>query len=114
MTGASLVVFYYLLVSFSEQIGFGLAYGLAAVATIFSVSMYVFRITKVRKSTWIVCSQLGLLYSLLYGGLKIEGFQFAFAATGLWIISAALMYATTKIDWFSFFEDQSKKITNNQ
>ena len=109
MTGASLVVFYYLLVSFSEQIGFGLAYGLAAVATIFSVSMYVFRITKVRKSTWIVCSQLGLLYSFLYGGLKIEGFQFAFEATGLWIILAALMYATTKIDWFKLSEDQSKK-----
>ena len=109
MTGASLIVFYYLLVSFSEQIGFGLAYGLAAVATIFSVSMYVFRITKVRKSTWIVCSQLGLLYSFLYGGLKIEGFQFAFEATGLWIILAALMYATTKIDWFKLSEDQSKK-----
>ncbi|MCS5551247.1 MAG: cell envelope integrity protein CreD, partial [Gammaproteobacteria bacterium] len=61
MTGIALIVFYYLLLSFSEQIGFGLAYGLAAVATIFSISIYVFRITKVRKSTWIVCSQLGLL-----------------------------------------------------
>ena len=109
MIGASLIVFYYLLVSFSEQIGFELAYGLAAVATIFSVSMYVFMITKVRKTTWIVCSQLSLLYSFLYGLLKIEGFQFTFEATGLWIISVALMYATTKIDWFNFFEEQSKK-----
>ena len=116
MTGIALIVFYYLLLSFSEQIGFGLAYGLAAVATIFSISIYVFRITKVRKSTWIVCSQLGLLYSFLYGLLKIEDFQFAFEATGLWIIVAALMYATIKIDWFNFFEDQSKKqiVINNQ
>ena len=116
MTGTALIVFYYLLLSFSEQIGFGLAYGLAAVATIFSISIYVFRITKVRKSTWIVCSQLGLLYSFLYGLLKIEDFQFAFEATGLWIIVAALMCATIKIDWFNFFEDQSKKqiVINNQ
>ena len=116
MTGTALIVFYYLLLSFSEQIGFGLAYGLAAVATIFSISIYVFRITKVRKSTWIVCSQLGLLYSFLYGLLKIEDFQFAFEATGLWIIVAALMYATIKIDWFNFFEDQPKKqiVINNQ
>ena len=116
MTGTALIVFYYLLLSFSEQIGFGLAYGLAAVATIFSISIYVFRITKVRKSTWIVCSQLGLLYSFLYGLLKIEDFQFAFEATGLGIIVAALMYATIKIDWFNFFEDQSKKqiVINNQ
>ena len=116
MTGIALIVFYYLLLSFSEQIGFGLAYGLAAVATIFSISIYVFRITKVRKSTWIVCSQLGLLYSFLYGLLKIEDFQFAFEATGLWIIVAALMCATIKIDWFNFFEDQSKKqiVINNQ
>ncbi|MEE3193080.1 MAG: cell envelope integrity protein CreD [Candidatus Poribacteria bacterium] len=116
MTGTALIVFYYLLLSFSEQIGFGLAYGLAAVATIFSISIYVFRITKVRKSTWIVCSQLGLLYSFLYGLLKIEDFQFAFEATGLWIIVAALMYATIKIDWFNFFKDQSKKqiVINNQ
>ena len=116
MTGIALIVFYYLLLSFSEQIGFGLAYGLAAVATTFSISIYVFRITKVRKSTWIVCSQLGLLYSFLYGLLKIEDFQFAFEATGLWIIVAALMYATIKIDWFNFFKDQSKKqiVINNQ
>ena len=114
MTGTALIVFYYLLLSFSEQIGFGLAYGLAAVATIFSISIYVFRITKVRKSTWIVCSQLGLLYSFLYGLLKIEDFQFAFEATGLWIIVAALMYATIKIDWFNFFKDQSKKEIGNK
>ena len=116
MTGTALIVFYYLLLSFSEQIGFGLAYGLAAVATIFSISMYVSGITKVRKSSWIVCSQLGLLYSFLYGLLKIEDFQFAFEATGLWIIVAALMYATIKIDWFNFFKDQSKKqiVINNQ
>ncbi|HIN88605.1 MAG TPA: cell envelope integrity protein CreD [Nitrospinaceae bacterium] len=116
MTGTALIVFYYLLLSFSEHVGFGLAYGLAAVATIFSISMYVSGITKVRKSSWIVCSQLGLLYSFLYGLLKIEDFQFAFEATGLWIIVAALMYATIKIDWFNFFEDQSKKqiVINNQ
>ena len=116
MTGTALIVFYYLLLSFSEQIGFGLAYGLAAVATIFSISMYVSGITKVRKSSWIVCSQLGLLYSFLYGLLKIEDFQFAFEATGLWIIVAALMCATIKIDWFNFFKDQSKKqiVINNQ
>ena len=114
MTGIALIVFYYLLLSFSEQIGFGLAYGLAAVATTFSISIYVFRITKVRKSTWIVCSQLGLLYSFLYGLLKIEDFQFAFEATGLWIIVAALMYATIKVDWFKFFEDQSKKEIGNK
>ena len=114
MTGTALIVFYYLLLSFSEQIGFGLAYGLAAVATIFSISMYVSGITKVRKSSWIVCSQLGLLYSFLYGLLKIEDFQFAFEATGLWIIVAALMYATIKVDWFKFFEDQSKKEIGNK
>ena len=114
MTGTALIVFYYLLLSFSEQIGFGLAYGLAAVATIFSISMYVSGITKVRKSSWIVCSQLGLLYSFLYGLLKIEDFQFAFEATGLWIIVAALMYATIKIDWFNFFKDQSKKEIGNK
>ena len=114
MTGTALIVFYYLLLSFSEQIGFGLAYGLAAVATIFSISMYVSGITKVRKSSWIVCSQLGLLYSFLYGLLKIEDFQFAFEATGLWIIVAALMYATIKVDWFNFFKDQSKKEIGNK
>ena len=114
MTGTALIVFYYLLLSFSEHVGFGLAYGLAAVATIFSISMYVSGITKVRKSSWIVCSQLGLLYSFLYGLLKIEDFQFAFEATGLWIIVAALMYATIKVDWFNFFKDQSKKEIGNK
>jgi inner membrane protein involved in colicin E2 resistance len=76
--------------------------------------MYVSGITKVRKSSWIVCSQLGLLYSFLYGLVKIEDFQFAFEATGLWIIVAALMYATIKVDWFNFFKDQSKKEIDNK
>ena len=52
----------------------------------------------------------------LFDWFEFVDFQFVFEATGLWVILAALMYATIKIDWFNFFEDQSKKqiVINNQ
>ena len=101
MTGASLILFYLLLLSFSEHLGFNLAYIIAAVATIATISLYVLGITKMKKGAVIVSTQLILVYGYLFILLRQENFTLLFGAAGLWIILALLMYATRKIDWFA-------------
>jgi inner membrane protein len=86
MTGASLILFYLLLLSFSEHIGFGSAYGLASVATVLTITFYVLGVTKVKSGAMIIFTQLGLLYGFLYVLLQQETFTLVFGATGLWVI----------------------------
>jgi inner membrane protein len=100
MTGASLILFYLLLLSFSEHIGFGSAYGLASVATVLTITFYVLGVTKVKSGAMIIFTQLGLLYGFLYVLLQQETFTLVFGATGLWVILVILMYATRKVNWF--------------
>ncbi len=101
MTGAGLSLFYLLLLSFSEHIGFGLAYGVAGAGIVLTVSLYVLGVTKVKKGGAIVFSQLSLLYGFLYILLQQEEYTLVVGASGLWIVLVFVMYITRRIDWFN-------------
>lgn len=109
MTGAGLILFYLLLLSFSEHIGFGWAYAVAGTATVVTISMYVLGVTRVKKSAAIVFTQLGLLYGFLFVLLQQEDFTLVFGASGLWVILAVLMYATRKVNWFDLKLSEPQK-----
>ena len=99
--GCSIILFYFILLSYSEKIGFSFSYLLAATATVFTATIYVYSIVKNSKAAVSLFSQLSMLYGFLYVLLNLEGFALIFGASGLWIILIALMYVTRKIDWFS-------------
>ncbi len=109
MTGASLILFYLLLLSFSEHLGFAIAYLVAALTTLITISMYVLGVTKVKKGAAIVFTQLGVLYGFLFVLLQQEDFTLVIGALGLWLILAVLMYATRKIDWFNLGLTETSK-----
>ena len=101
ITGTGLCLFYLLLISVSEHIGFALAYAGASGATILTIFLYVLGITHVKKGAFIVLMQLSILYGFLFVLLKQEDFALMVGSVGLWVVLAFIMYVTRHIDWFN-------------
>jgi len=99
LTGFSLVLFYLLLLSFSEKLGFSIAYLIASCATISSVSLYIYGVGANKKGSFIVFSQLSILYTSLYVLLHIKENTLIIGSVSVWIILIAFMYLTRKINW---------------
>lgn len=99
--GAALVIFYALLLSLTEVVGFNLGYGIAAFATVFLIGYYAIAVTKNKKSSILICILLSVFYFFVYSLLKLEDFSLLFGSIGLFLILALLMFFSRKIDWYS-------------
>ncbi|MGX2984485.1 cell envelope integrity protein CreD [Helicobacter sp. 23-1048] len=95
--GASLVAFYLLLLSLSEQIGFSLAYILAALCVIVPISLYSFGILGDKKFSIIVGGSLSAMYLVLFGILKIENYSLLLGSILVMTVLYAMMYFTRNL-----------------
>lgn len=101
LIGISLVLFYLLLLSLSEHIGFLFAYLTASVATITLVSVYSLSLLEKSIHAFIIAAILSALYTYLYILLQLESFSLLIGSVFLFAIIALVMYLTRKIDWYS-------------
>ena len=101
LVGLALCLFYSLLLSFSEHIGFNPAYLLSAALTIILVGGYMLGITKKKKPTLIMSGLLSVLYLYIFVLIQLETFALLAGSLGLFIILAMVMYFSKKIDWFN-------------
>ncbi len=101
LVGLALAIFFLLLVALSEHIEFGLAYLIASVACIGLLDYYVSHVLR----SWLrglgFAAMLATLYGALYGLLISEDNAMALGAGLLFLILAAIMVVTRKIDWYS-------------
>lgn len=100
LVGFALSLFYVLLLALSEHFGFGLAYALAAVATVLLIAGYSRSLLGGSRAGWILGS-LSLLYGYLYILLQLEDYALLVGAVGLFAVVALIMMATRNLDWFS-------------
>ena len=101
LVGLALCLFYSLILSFSEHIGFNPAYLLSSALTIILVGGYMFGITKKKKPSLIMSGLLGILYLYIFVLIQLETFALLAGSLGLFIILAMVMYFSKKIDWFN-------------
>ena len=94
------VLFYLLLLSFAEHIGFGMSYLAAAGATIALTAAYAWSAFTSAPRAGVLAVLLGALYALLYVILNQEDYALLIGATLLFFALAATMYATRKLDWY--------------
>lgn len=99
LTGLALCVFYLLLISLSEQLGFNTAYLIAAISVIAQITLYSYSFIKKKRSATIVFFTLAMLYGFLYTTLQIEEFSLLLGSIGLFVVLALTMYLSRKIDW---------------
>jgi len=97
LVGIALILFYSLLLSFSEQIGFGLAYLAASAATILLTTGYFYSLIKQTLATFILAGIMIILYAFLYIILRIEDFALLFGSIFLFVVLGIIMFVSNKI-----------------
>jgi inner membrane protein len=100
LVGLALILFYSLLLSISEQIGFGWAYLIASAAIIGMITTYANSIFKNRKESGLLALILSVLYAYLYVVIQIEDVALLIGSIGLFIILGIIMFVSGKINWY--------------
>lgn len=100
LTGLALAMFFLLLLSLSEHIGFGPAYAVAALACMMLVGAYLAAPFGSARRAASFALLLGALYGLLYGVLQSEDYALLMGSLALFGLLAAAMLATRRLDWF--------------
>lgn len=100
LVGFALTIFYTLLLSISEYLGYNQAYLIAATATVSLVGLYVWNIFHSGRTAIGFSVALGVLYGYIFILIQLEDYALLFGSIGLFLILAAIMYCSRKIDWY--------------
>jgi inner membrane protein len=100
LVGLALALFFLLLISLSEHIPFAWAYVVSSVACIGLIGFYLSAVLRSAGRGIGFAAMLGLLYAALYGLLVSEDNALVLGAGLLFVILAAVMVATRRIDWY--------------
>ena len=98
LVGLALALFFLLLLSLSEHIGFGMAYLLATLACTGLVSFYLVPVAGMKGAAGLGTSLLAL-YGACYVILKLEDHALLVGTLLLFLVLGSLMLATRRIDW---------------
>jgi len=101
LVGFALVLFYVLLLSLSEHVGFDAAYLIGSIGIVSMVTLYAHWISHSGRITSVIFVVLTLLYTFLFVTLQLQDFALLLGSIGLFIVLFLIMYLTRKIDWFS-------------
>jgi inner membrane protein len=99
LVGLALILFYTLLLSFSEYIGFNPAYVIASVATIGLISWFVKDILESGRLATLLSLVLLLLYGYIFSILQLQDYSLLLGSVGLFITLAVVMHFSKKIQW---------------
>jgi inner membrane protein len=99
LIAAAMIVYYLLLLSFSEQIGFNFAYLVASVATIGLVATFIASILKNRMAAVLFAFILSVFYTFIFVIIQLEDLALMVGSIALFIIVGVLMYFSRKINW---------------
>ncbi len=97
--GLAIVIFYVLLLSFSEHIGFPAAYLGASVATGGMISIYVGMALDSLKRGLMMAGIFTVLYGLLYMILQLEDYALLTGSIAAFVLITATMFATLRVNW---------------
>lgn len=110
LVGIALIVFYTLLLSFSEHIHYNLAFIVSALATLLLIVGYVKAILKSNKLALLITGILLVLYTFIFVIIQLQDYALLIGSIGIFIILALVMYFSRKIDWYNL--TSSEKIEN--
>jgi len=99
--GLALAIFYLLLISLSEHIGFNIAYLLAATASSFLLSIYVAGMLKNTRHGGFFLVGILFIYSLLYGLLSAEDYALLMGSILVFTVLSLIMILTRRVNWYT-------------
>lgn len=100
LVGSALCSFFLLLVALSEHLAFGAAYAIAAAACVLLLGHYASHVLGGARRGLPLAAGMALLYGLLYVLLQLEQTALAVGAVALFLVLAAVMVLTRKVNWY--------------
>jgi inner membrane protein len=100
MVGSALCLFYLLLLSLSEHVGFTPAYLVAAASTVALIGGYAKSALRGTPAALMVTGLLVALYGCLYVLLQLEDYALMAGSLMLFAVLAVVMFVTRRVDWY--------------
>lgn len=99
--GLAQSIFFLLLLSLSEHVGFGISYAFASLATIGLITYYLCHVMRSLKRGLAFGGLMTLLYSVLFALLQSEDHALVAGSVLLFGLMAMVMLLTRKVDWYA-------------
>lgn len=99
LIGIALVVFYLLLLSFSELLVFNWAYAISALSTIALLFFFAMGLTRSRFLASAISGLIAVLYTFIFIIIQLEDVALLAGSIGLFVILAVAMYASLRVKW---------------
>ncbi|MBD3748472.1 MAG: cell envelope integrity protein CreD [Sphingobacteriales bacterium] len=99
LISAAMIVYYTLLLSFSERVGFNAAYLIASVSTILLIGSFIKASLKSIKPALIFAAILSIFYGFIFVIIQLQDLALLSGSIALFVVVAVLMYLSAKIDW---------------
>ena len=100
LSGIGNLVFYLLLLSFSEHLPFAAAYWIASPSTALMMGLYSRYLLKTWGRSLLMTLMMILCYAFLYFTLQSEDWALLIGSVGAFVITGAVMFFTRKLDWY--------------
>ena len=100
LVGLALCIFYILLLSLSEHVGYNVAYLIAGIGIITMVTGYSHSVFKKTNKSVILGIILVVLYLFLFTLIQLQDYSLLMGSIGLFVAMAIIMYISRNIDWY--------------
>lgn len=110
LVGLALTVFYTLLLSLSEQVGFTMAYWISAIIIIGMLSIYSLSILRSKRLAGFMLLFFLIIYGFIFIILRMEDLSLLVGSFGLLLVIGLCMYFSRKVDWYNI-KPKEKAIT---
>ncbi len=109
LIGMAQMIFYLLLLSLSEWIGFDFAFGAAATATVGLIGLYAGAAFRSRKYQVQALAIFAVVYGLIYLLMRLEDFALLAGSLASFLGLAVAMWLTRNLDWYAGRVEESAK-----
>lgn len=110
LVGIALAMFFLLLISLSEHVGFAAAYAIAGAACVGLIGFYVGHVLRSVRRGAGFGGALGALYGLLYVLLRSEDHALLLGSLLVFACVAAAMVLTRRVDWYAIAANGSPTV----
>jgi inner membrane protein len=100
LVGAALIIYYSLLLSFSEHVGYDWAYLIATLATVMLVSLYSISFLDSKKLVMIFSFLMSFFYTFIFVIIQLQDYSLLLGSIGLFLIIGLIMYSSKNIKWY--------------
>jgi inner membrane protein len=100
LVGAALAIFFLLLISLAEHLGFATAYAIATCGCVALIGYYLRHVLGSVRAGLAFSGALAALYAVLYVLLRSEDHALLMGSLVVFACLAAAMVATRRVDWY--------------